>query len=154
MNSEERKRSVDESDSFLLLEHLRVLLVEDEPDTADLFSFIFERVGAEVKIAISVREALEILEYYEPDIMVSNMLLPDGDGCTLLQEAKVRLEARGREVPAIAVTVMARETDRIRAINAGFQRHVSKPVEPDKLVAVVAHLTGRKKLKKEIEPSL
>ncbi len=96
-------------------------------------------------IATLAREALDILESYEADILISNIKLPDADGCWLIGEVKSRQARRGKKIVAIAVTGLVDDDDRIRILKAGFQKHVSKPVEPDKLVEVLAKLTGRDK---------
>lgn len=76
---------------------------------------------------------------------LSNIKLPDADGCWLIGEVKSRQARRGKKIAAIAVTGLVDDDDRIRILKAGFQKHLSKPVEPDKLVEVLAKLTGRDK---------
>lgn len=134
------------SKEYLSLDGLGVFIVEDDIDSKELFTFVFEQVGAEVIAAVSTNEALKVLEHYEPDILVSNIKLPDRDGCSLIGEVKAREAERGREIPAIAVTAAARDSLSIRVLNAGFKMHLSKPIEPDKLVEIVAKLTGRENL--------
>jgi PAS domain S-box-containing protein len=124
------------------LDGVRVLLVEDDPVTLDLLKFIFDEFGADVITATSVDEALEALERFIPDALVSDIAMPDRDGCDLVREVRTREPERGGNIPAVAVTAYARVEDRVRALTAGFQMHITKPIVPDELIAVVASLTG------------
>jgi PAS domain S-box-containing protein len=122
---------------------LRVLVVDDEADTRVLLRAMLERCGSEVMTAASAAEALELFEQSRPDVLVSDIGMPEADGYALISRVR-RLEAgRGGRVPAIALTAYARAEDRVRALRAGFQVHVPKPIEPVELVTVVASLTGR-----------
>ncbi|HKQ76212.1 MAG TPA: PAS domain S-box protein [Blastocatellia bacterium] len=125
------------------LDGVRVLLVEDNPDTLDMLRFIFRERGAEVIAASSVDEALEALENWRPDALVSDIAMPDRDGYDLIQEIRSREPEQGGLIPAVAVTAYTRAEDRVRALAAGFQMHVAKPIDPDELIAVVASLTGQ-----------
>ena len=121
------------------LEGVRVLVVEDEPDARELLIALFESRGARVAAAASAREARELLPRQTPDVLVSDIQMPGEDGYQLLRT----LRASGgpaAEVPAVALTAHGRRQDRLRALRAGFQLHVTKPVEPEELVAVVASL--------------
>jgi PAS domain S-box-containing protein len=124
------------------LDGVRVLLVEDNPDTLDMLKFIFDESGAEVIAATSVDEALDALERFRPDALVSDIAMPDRDGYDLIREIRSREPERGGKIPAVAVTAYARAEDRVRVLAAGFQMHVAKPIDPDELIAVVASLTG------------
>ncbi|HKE03753.1 MAG TPA: PAS domain S-box protein, partial [Blastocatellia bacterium] len=124
------------------LEGVRVLVVEDNPDTLEMLKFIFDERGAEVITAASVNEALEALERLRPDALVSDIAMPDRDGYDLIREVRSRGPERGGLIPAVAVTAYTRAEDRVRALAAGFQMHVAKPIDPDELIAVVASLTG------------
>jgi CheY-like chemotaxis protein len=119
-----------------------VLLVEDNPDTLDMLKFIFDESGAEVITATSVDEALDALERFKPDALVSDIAMPDRDGYDLIREIRSREPDRGGNIPAVAVTAYARAEDRVRALTAGFQMHITKPISPDELITVVASLTG------------
>jgi len=125
------------------LDGVRVLLVEDNPDTLDMLKFIFDESGAEVTTAASVNEALEALERSQPDALVSDIAMPDRDGYDLIREVRSRDPEHGGAIPAVAVTAFARAEDRVNILAAGFQMHVAKPVDPDELIAVVASLTGQ-----------
>jgi PAS domain S-box-containing protein len=124
------------------LDDVRVLLVEDNPDTLDMLKFIFDECGAEVIAAGSVTEALNVLERWRPDALVSDIAMPDQDGYDLIRQLRARNPEQGGEIPAVAVTAYASAEDRVRVLAAGFQMHVAKPVDPDELIAVVASLTG------------
>ena len=128
----------------LILKHLRVLVVEDEPDLMDLLTFILEEAGAEVISVVRSSEALSALEHEQPDIMLCNIRLPDEDGCCLIRKIRSReAEAGDRILPAIAVTSYGREVGSTWALAAGFHQYMSKPIDPDELVAAVVSLTGR-----------
>ena len=124
-----------------LLAGVRVLVVDDEPDARLLVKRILNGCHAEVEVAGSATEAIEILGRFKPDVLVSDIGMPDEDGYDLVR--KVRLRYNARELPAAALTAFARPEDRKRALLAGFQTHVAKPVDSDELTAVVATLAGR-----------
>ena len=126
--------------SPLPLNGLQVLVVDDEPDTREVLTFALEHYGAKVTAATSSGEALQMLEQLQPDVLVSDIGMPGQDGYTLIR--KVR--EQGRKMPAIALTAYAREEDCQMTLTAGFQIHVSKPVEPAELAALVAKLAGSK----------
>ncbi|HEV7904254.1 MAG TPA: ATP-binding protein [Pyrinomonadaceae bacterium] len=121
---------------------LRVLIVDDEPDTRALLRKVLEGCGSEVTTAGSSAEALAAFVESKPDVLISDIGMPEEDGYELIGKLRT-LEAGAGRIPAIALTAYARVEDRVRALNAGFQVHVPKPIEPAELVAVVASLTGR-----------
>jgi CheY-like chemotaxis protein len=128
------------------LDGLRILMVDDDADARELVTVILEQAGAEVVAAASAAEALAVLTDKRnsmPDCIVSDISMPDKNGYWLI--GKIRSLARddGGHLPAIALTAFGRASDRIAALTAGFQRHVSKPVEPTELVMVIAGLTNR-----------
>jgi CheY-like chemotaxis protein len=123
-------------------EGLRVLLIDDDLDTRDLFTFILQTEAAEVAEAASVQEALAAMKEFVPDIILSDMHLPDGDGFTLVRQLRNLLEQK-ESTPIIAVTAFAGEEARLYALSAGFQEHLSKPVNPDDLIAAIATLSQR-----------
>lgn len=120
------------------LNGLRLLLVEDDPDTAELFTFIFNEAGAEVIAVERVTEALKMLETYFPDMLISEIRLPFEDGYSLIEKVKIRSAELGRRITAIAVTTVPSCSERTRVLLAGFERYVSKPIQPDELIEVVA----------------
>ena len=119
---------------------LRVLVVEDDPDTLDLLRFILENCGASITAAASASEALDVLERWQPDALVSDLAMPVQDGFELIAKVRSRGPERGGNIPAVALTAYTRAEDRTRALAAGFQIHVSKPVDPQELVSVLVSL--------------
>jgi len=122
-----------------ILEDLKVLLVDNDVEACRLFEMMLSRCGAKVTCLNSGSEALASLESERPDLLIFDIAMPGLDGYELL----ARVRARGINIPAIALTAYARTADRIRALAAGFQSHVSKPVEADELVMAAASLCGR-----------
>ncbi|HEY0099788.1 MAG TPA: ATP-binding protein [Pyrinomonadaceae bacterium] len=125
------------------LEGLRVLVVDDEADTRGLLRKVLEGCGSEVMTAGSVAEALESIAQTKPDVLISDIGMPEEDGYELIGKLRALETGRAGRIPAIALTAYARVEDRVRALTAGFQVHVPKPIEPAELIAVVASLTGR-----------
>ncbi|MBG1244869.1 response regulator [Nostoc sp. NZL] len=114
----------------------------DDPDTRTLLTFLFELDGAEVITAASAGEALEILLLFKPDILISDIYLPDENGCSLLMKLRNLEEKRGRKIPAIALTASALDEDRNRALLAGYDIYRCKPIDLDDLASMVATLAG------------
>lgn len=125
------------------LEGVSVLVVDDERDTREMLKIMIGQLGAEVKACASSSEAMTMLRDWRPDVIVSDIEMPDEDGYELIRRVR-RLEAtRGvSQVPAVALTAYARVEDRMRALAAGYQMHIAKPAEPAELAAVIASLTG------------
>jgi signal transduction histidine kinase/CheY-like chemotaxis protein len=128
------------------LEGLQILVVDDEADALELLSTILQNNGAEVIAVASVKQALTIIETAtdrSPDVLVSDIGMPDEDGYSLIRKLRQLEAQRGGKLPAIALTAYAASDDRRQALLAGFQMHLTKPVDAAELVAVVASLTGR-----------
>ena len=125
------------------LDGVRVMVVDDEADTRDLLSFSLRNYGAEVRALGSASEALAAIQQDKPDVLVSDIGLPGDDGYALIRKVRALDEESGGRVPAAALTAYAKDEDRHRAIAAGFQAHVTKPVELAELASVVASLAGR-----------
>lgn len=125
------------------LSGLKVLVVDDEADARDLLRRVLTDCNAIVFSAGTADEALLLVEREKPDVLISDIGMPNVDGFELLRRIRALGQARGGDVPAIAFTAFARSEDRTRALRAGFQTHVSKPVEPSELVATVASVAGR-----------
>jgi PAS domain S-box-containing protein len=123
------------------LRGLRVLVVEDDPETLDMLKFILNQCQAEVTTAPSVSEALQVLEPSHPNALVSDLAMPDQDGYDLIRQVRKLAPERGGNIPAIALSAYTRTEDRVRALAAGFQLHMSKPIDPADLVAALARLT-------------
>ena len=124
-----------------VLAGLSVLVVDDDADARELLRAILEQRGAHVTTAASAAQAYETLEWLKPDVIISDIGMPGEDGYSLIRNVRLK-EARERDgwKPAIALTAHARVEDRLRALSAGYQAHVAKPVEPAELVAVIASL--------------
>lgn len=125
------------------LKGVKVLVVDDEPDARELVRRVLESADAAVITVGSAQEALERLIQEGPDVLVSDIGMPDEDGYDLIRRVRALPQDKGGATPALALTAFARSEDRQRAFMAGFQLHVAKPVEPSELVAVVASLAGK-----------
>jgi PAS domain S-box-containing protein len=125
------------------LEGIRVLVVDDEDDTREMVSAILKSQGAQVEVAASAAEAMAAVARVRPQILVSDVEMPGQDGYELIRQVRRLAPEDGGRIPAAALTAYARPEDRMRALMAGFQIHVPKPVQPAELVAVVASLSGR-----------
>jgi PAS domain S-box-containing protein len=124
------------------LDGLRLLVVDDEPDARDVVSEALRERGAEVHVAGSATEALEKLGAVRPDVIVSDIGMPETDGYSLMRSIRARPPEAGGRTPAVALTAYARAEDAQRAFVAGYQSHVAKPIEPAQLATVVANLGG------------
>lgn len=121
----------------------RVLIVEDEPDARELLHFVLEDAGMIVTSVGTVPEALAALSAERPQILVSDVGLPGQDGYALLRAVRDLPAARGGGVVAVAVTALGRDEDRRNAIDAGFDVHLSKPVDPETLLHVLAEAVAQ-----------
>jgi PAS domain S-box-containing protein len=124
------------------LRGLRVLIVDDDPDTCELLSAVLAGQGAETSAATSAREALDLLEQASPDLVVCDIAMPGTDGYDLIAGIRSRVGDGHPGVAAIALTAYARPEDRDRALRAGFDRHITKPIEPADFVRVVRGLAA------------
>jgi signal transduction histidine kinase/ActR/RegA family two-component response regulator len=127
---------------FVRLDGLRVLAVDDEVDARRVLARVLGEAGAIVTTVGSVHEALLALAAGNPEVLVSDIAMPDQDGCDLIRHVRGSGHS-AKDLPAVALTAFAHSDDRLRALLAGFQIHVPKPVDPYELVAVIATLTGR-----------
>ena len=126
------------------LRGVKILVVDDEADARGLLKRILEDCGATVLLAGSAAQAIEIVQRDGPDILVSDIGMPEEDGYELLRRIRALGTANGA-VPAIALTAYARAEDRVKAVRAGFQMHVPKPVEPAELIAMIETLVAQKR---------
>jgi PAS domain S-box-containing protein len=126
-----------------LLAGVKVLVVDDEPDARDLIRRLLENCLAKVKTVASGSDALGALSSEQHDVLISDIGMPRMDGYELIRQVRGLDDEHGGRVPAIALTAFARSDDRTRALLAGYQVHVSKPVEPAELIATVAAVLGR-----------
>jgi PAS domain S-box-containing protein len=130
-----------ESSSDEILKHLRILVVEDDPDTQELLKTVLQQHGAEVVAVGSAASALTEFERAKPDVIISDIAMAGENGYELIRRIRSLGPAAGGHVPAIALTAYASVVDRRRALLAGFQTHLAKPIEPDDLLAVILSLT-------------
>jgi PAS domain S-box-containing protein len=122
---------------------LKVLVLDDEPDARGLVQALLERGRAVVTLASTASEALELIRLHGPDVVVSDIGMPEEDGYAFIRKLRALPASEGGRTPAVALTAYARSEDRRRALVAGFQNHAAKPVEPQELVMVIANLSGR-----------
>jgi PAS domain S-box-containing protein len=122
---------------------LRILAVDDEPDALGVVSAILGSAGAEVKTATSVSQAVDLINQWRPDVLISDIGMPDEDGYELIRKVRARPSDKQKNIPAIALTAFARAQDRLKVLSAGYQMHVPKPIEPLELITVVASVTNK-----------
>jgi signal transduction histidine kinase/CheY-like chemotaxis protein len=128
---------------FRSLDGLRVLLVDDELETREIISTVVRRTGAEVKSCKSAREALSELVEWRPDVILSDIAMPDEDGYSFINRVRSLPQNEGGNTPAAALTAYARDEDRRQALAAGYQMHIAKPIGAGQLVTMIAKLAGR-----------
>jgi CheY-like chemotaxis protein len=139
-----RTESIPDSSAPLVrLDGLRVLLVDDDPEGAAVGDAILRTAGAVVECRSSAAAALALLRDWRPDVLVSDIEMPERDGYTLIRELRALPPDAGGETPAIALTAYGRPQDRARSIEAGYEMHVPKPVDPGELTALIAALAAR-----------
>jgi CheY-like chemotaxis protein len=122
--------------------HLKLLIVDDDPNTRALLREALEVCGANVRVSASAREAQQAVESWHPDLMISDLAMPREDGYELIRRVRDLPPDRGGRMPAIACTAFSRDEVHERAINAGFDAVVAKPVDIDLLVDTIAHVAG------------
>ncbi len=122
-----------------ILSGLKVLVVDDEPDAREMIQRFLTECGAESALAASSAEGQTLFAAFQPDVIISDIGMPGEDGYEFIRA----IRSQGHVTPAVALTAFARNTDRTRSIQAGYQTHIPKPVAPAELVAIVAHLAGR-----------
>ncbi|MBD2066071.1 response regulator, partial [Leptolyngbya sp. FACHB-671] len=128
----------------LRLDGLKVLVVDDDGDSLQFLVFLFETYGAEVAAASSASDAFQAVLEWRPDILVSDVSMPDEDGYTLIRRIRALTAQQGGQVPAIALTANAKESDRLQAIAAGFGQHIAKPADLDELLQAVLEMAASK----------
>jgi signal transduction histidine kinase/ActR/RegA family two-component response regulator len=125
------------------LDGLRVLLVDDEAEAREILSTVMTRTGAEVTACHSASEALATLLEWKPDVILSDIAMPDEDGYSFIGKVRSLPREKGGETPAAALSAYARDIDRRQALAAGYQMHIAKPIAATQLVTMVARLAGR-----------
>lgn len=148
--AEERRREIErrksKSGEKVRLDGVHVLLVEDDDDSRKLLGTMLKRHGAEVSAASSVADAFSLFTEKRPDVLVSDIGMPDEDGYQLMKRIRALTKEEGGEIPALALTGYATRKDRERALGVGYQEHIAKPIEQSDLVASIARLLGKRKL--------
>ncbi|WP_292785727.1 PAS domain S-box protein [Nostoc sp. NMS9] len=124
------------------LDGVQILLVDDDTDTREFQAFVLSQSGANVTAVASALEALQALEQFTPDVLVSDIGMAEMDGYMLMQQIRSRPPNQGGSIRAIALTAYAAEIDQQRALQVGFQTHITKPVEPEKLVRAIVSLVS------------
>jgi PAS domain S-box-containing protein len=125
---------------YAQLDGVRVLCVDDDVDTCEMLTQLLESCGAEVRTATNVSDAFRVLQEWRPDVLISDVGMPEQDGYMLIQKLRALAPSQGGRIPAIAMTAYARVEDRVKTLSAGFQMHMPKPIEPVELVMMVAKL--------------
>jgi CheY-like chemotaxis protein len=126
------------------LENVRILAVEDQDDSRDLLDFVLQREGASVETARNVPEARAKLGQQPFDVLVADLGLPDEDGYSLIRSIRENFPSPAREIRAVALTAYAGDYYRTKALAAGYNAYIAKPIEPAMLTAVLRELLGRK----------
>jgi CheY-like chemotaxis protein len=138
LRAEALARPADASTEDISLANVRVLVVEDDHDAAEFVRNLLAMYGADVRVATSAHEALERLADARPDILISDIGLPEMDGYQLIERIRHKPLAEGGGILAVALTAFARTEERTRALRAGYQAHLAKPVESAELIATIA----------------
>jgi Signal transduction histidine kinase len=126
------------------LDGVRVMVVDDDSDTCELLNFALSQVGAEVRTGQSVDEAFSILQEWRPDVLLTDINMPETDGYSFLAKLRSELIMDTAEIPAIAVTAMARPEDTEKALSAGFNFHIAKPIDFDELSSLISKVVPAK----------
>jgi CheY-like chemotaxis protein len=119
---------------------VQLLVVDDDQDALDMLSLLLGEAGASVRTATSAAEALALLRWIRPDVLLSDLAMPEEDGYSLIRSLRALEREGGRRTPAVALTAYVRVQDRARAVDAGFDVFVEKPVDPDELLSVIGGL--------------
>jgi signal transduction histidine kinase/DNA-binding response OmpR family regulator len=147
-NLERKTRKVEsESGSVAhsrMLDGLKILVVDDEADARDLVRAILTGCGSDVRCSESAAAAVDAVQEWNPDLLISDIGMPVEDGYTLIKKVRRLRSKRAKDIPAIALTAYATDEDKLLALSAGFQLHLAKPIEPGHLVSSIAAALGRK----------
>jgi len=127
------------------LDRVRVLIVDDEPAANEAVQTLLDSCGAEVRVAGSAAQALQMLDVWKPDVLISDIAMPEEDCYVLIKKIRARSSEQSGDLPAAALTAYATTEDRVSILAAGFQMYLSKPADPGELIAVVASLAARRR---------
>lgn len=128
--------------NLIRLNGFQILIVDDERDARELIAFVLTQHGANVEAAAGVSEAVEKLQSVKPDLIISDIEMPEEDGFSLIEKLNAFNKRQKRKIPAIALTAHARPSERLKILSAGYQTHLAKPVEPAELLAIVANFAA------------
>jgi CheY-like chemotaxis protein len=120
-----------------------VLVVDDDPEGRVIAELVLVNAGAEARTVSSAAEAMAVLEEWLPDVLITDLEMPEEDGFSLLRRARRATMLRGQRLPVLALTAYGRPEDRVRILAHGFNMHLVKPADPAELVLAVASLSGR-----------
>ncbi|MDQ3232720.1 MAG: response regulator [Pseudobdellovibrionaceae bacterium] len=126
----------------MALSGVKILIIDDEPDVLEIIKLILAHYQAEVIATSSAMEGLEHVQSYRPDVIVSDIGMPQMDGYQFIRKVRDLPQHNGGQTPAVALTAFSRPEDQIKALEAGFQRHLSKPVDLQRLIDTIASVTG------------
>jgi signal transduction histidine kinase/ActR/RegA family two-component response regulator len=152
-SQQDSDKSLDYSETDAMLRGVRVLLVEDNEDSRDMLKIMFEQHGMETTAVDSAAEALSAIEQFQPDILISDVGLPGEDGYELISKIRQLPSEQGGSIPAVALTGYASLQDRVRAFDVGYQEHLAKPVDIDKLLELMKDLVIRKEFPHQNAPN-
>ncbi|MBD2410448.1 hypothetical protein FACHB389_26555 [Nostoc calcicola FACHB-389] len=136
----ETKQDTKDTESSLNLDDVKILVVDDDADTREFIGFLLEQYGANVTAVASADEALTALRQFLPDVLLSDIGMPDVDGCMFMRQLRTLPPEQGGKIPAIALTAYAGEINAKQVLAAGFHKHIAKPVEPSELIEAIANL--------------
>jgi CheY-like chemotaxis protein len=125
-------------------QEVKILIVDDDADSREIISFILEDYGAQVTVAASAKEALDYILESKPNLILSDLGMPDIDGYSLIGQIRALPSEQGGDIPAIALTAYATDEDHDRAIASGFQYYLTKPINPDELLITVLKICQTK----------
>ncbi|MDB9379256.1 response regulator, partial [Nodularia sphaerocarpa] len=145
LNVVKQELSFDHShlETVINLTGIQILVVDDDPDMRELVEFILIQAGAQVTTAASALQALTLLNQSIPDLLLSDIGMPQMDGYSLIRQIRKYSPQEGGTIPAIALSAYAGEINQQQALQAGFQQHISKPIEPDELIRAIAILIAK-----------
>ncbi|PHK15483.1 diguanylate cyclase, partial [Nostoc linckia z13] len=136
----ESKQDINLSEPSSNLNDVTILVVDDDADTREFIVFLLEEYGASVTAVPSANEALAALKQSLPDVLLSDIGMPDVDGCMFMRELRKLTPQQGGQIPAIALTAYAGEVNAKQVLAAGYNKHIAKPVEPAELIDAIASL--------------
>jgi len=122
---------------------IKLMVLDDDSDALELFAAVLRQAGAEVRVARTVREGLELMRAWEPDVVVSDIEMPEENGYAFIRRLRSGEVQGGERMAAIAVTAYGGVSERIKILSAGFDAYVAKPVEPEELAAIIGRLVAR-----------